>query len=69
MSSNAAAESTLEEFIHAQQPWYHRNVLVFITAALIKGPAISYYNNHTFYNNSGQIYLLELSIIINLIFF
>lgn len=54
MPSNAAAEST---FIHHQQPQTHRNVLVFITPALIKTAAINYYNNHIFYDNSGQIYL------------
>lgn len=56
MLSNAAAKST---FIHHQQPQTHRNVLVFITATLIKTAAINYYDNHIFYDNSGQIYLVR----------
>lgn len=57
MLRNAAAEST---FIHHQEPQTHRNVLVFVTPALIKTEAINYYSNHIFYDNSGQIYLRNL---------
>lgn len=36
-----------------------KNVLVLITAALIKTTDINYYNNCIFYDNSGQIYLVK----------